>query len=75
MARKPRTPVRRALRDDSPLLVAVVDGFGAVEKKHHACFEAGIRPLFADSLDLDKALKPAGIASPAGTICLDTAPA
>jgi hypothetical protein len=58
MASKPRTPVRRALRDDSPLLVAVVDGFGAVAKKDHDCFEESIRSRFTDSLDLDKALKP-----------------
>lgn len=57
MARKARTPVRRALRDDSPLVAAVVDGFSAVEKKHHDCFEEGIRSCFADGLDLDKALK------------------
>jgi hypothetical protein len=58
MASKARTPVRRALRDGSPLLVAVVDGFGAVKKTDHDCFEQAIRSYFADSLDLDKALKP-----------------
>jgi hypothetical protein len=49
------TPVRRALREDSPLQPRVVDGLGAVESTHRDCFDNGIRDQFADSLDADKA--------------------
>jgi hypothetical protein len=53
-----KTPVRRALRDDSSLLDSVQDGLGAVESAHRDYFAPSIRTAFADSLDLDKALKP-----------------
>jgi hypothetical protein len=49
--------VRRALREDSVLLESVRDGLGAVEAAHRKCFDNAIRSTFADSLDLDKAVK------------------
>ena len=39
-------------------MAAIGDGPGAVEKSHRECFDPAIRTAFADSLDLDKALKP-----------------
>lgn len=53
----PKTPVRRALRDDSSLADAVRNGMEAVENKHRQYFDPAIRSDFADSLDLDEALK------------------
>ena len=53
-----KTPVRVALVVDSPLQASVVDGLGAVKAAHRDYFEVAIRPAFADSLDLDDALKP-----------------
>lgn len=50
------TPVRRALRTDSPLLASVSKGMGAIEGKHRACFEDAVAAAVADSLDLDAAL-------------------
>jgi len=51
------TPVRRALRADSPLLEAVADGLGAVKNVHRGYFNDAVRNAFVDSLDLDAALK------------------
>lgn len=53
----PKTPVRRALRHDSALLPSVADGLGAVKNAHRDFFDNAIRSTFADSLDLDEALK------------------
>lgn len=52
-----KTPVRFALVVDSSLRPLVVDGLNAVKASHRDYFEAAIRPAFADSLDLDEALK------------------
>ena len=52
-----KTPVRVALLLDSSLRPLVVDGLGAISPAHRDYFEAAIRPAFADSLDLDEALK------------------
>lgn len=54
---KPTTPVRRALREGSALLSAVADGLGAVKAAHRAFFDDGVRRDFADSLDLDEAMR------------------
>jgi hypothetical protein len=53
----PKTPVRRALREGSALLSSVADGLGAVKKAHHGYFDEGVRRDFADSLDLDQAMR------------------
>lgn len=53
----PKTPVRRALRKDSALLPLVADGLGAVKKAHHDYFDTAIRRDFADSLELDEAMR------------------
>lgn len=53
-----KTPVRNALRKESPLLPLVADGLGALKNAHRDYFDAAIRQLFADSLDLDKAMQP-----------------
>lgn len=52
-----KTPVRRALREGSALLPSVVDGLGAVKRAHHDYVDAGVRTDFADSLELDEAMK------------------
>jgi hypothetical protein len=52
-----KTPLRRALRDDSALLPSVADGLGAVKASHRDHFDAAIRATFADSLDLDAAIE------------------
>lgn len=51
------TPVRRALRDGSDLRKRVSDGLGAVAKPHRDYLDPSIRERFADSLDLDAALR------------------
>lgn len=57
--RSSSTPLRRALRDESVLQAAVADGLGAVARAHKPYFLAAVRPDFADSIDLDSALKSA----------------
>jgi hypothetical protein len=52
-----RTPVRAALRPDSSLRENVKDGLGAVIIAHHNYFDVDVRSSFADSLDIDGALK------------------
>ena len=54
---EPKTPVRRALVKDSTLLPSVADGIGAVEAAHRIYFDIAIRTTFADSLELDEAVK------------------
>jgi hypothetical protein len=54
-----KTPVRRALLADSSLLPLVADGLGAVQATHRRDhFDAAILSAFADSLELDEAVKP-----------------
>lgn len=52
-----KTPVRRALREGSALLPLVADGLGAVKKAHHDYFDTAVRRDFADSLELDEAMR------------------
>lgn len=52
-----KTPVRNALRKDSALLPMVADGLGAVSGAHRDYFEHAIRSAFADSLELDTAVR------------------
>jgi hypothetical protein len=52
-----KTPLRRMLRERSPLQASVRDGMDAVEKSHRDYFDPSIRPTFADSLELDEALR------------------
>lgn len=53
----PETPVRRALREDSALQRSVVDGFGAVKRADGDRFDKEIHADFADSLELDEAMR------------------
>ncbi len=53
-----KTPIRRALLDESELLPRVADGLAALKKIDRECFEREIRNTFADSLDLDEAMRP-----------------
>lgn len=53
-----KTPVRLALVKDSTLLPSVREGLAAIEIAHHNHFDGAIRPAFADSLNLDDAVKP-----------------
>jgi hypothetical protein len=55
--RTSRTPIRAALRLDSSLQSNVKDGLGAVIATHHVCIHETIRSAFADSVDIDDALK------------------
>lgn len=52
-----KTPLRRALLKDSSLLPLVADGLSAVKAAHKDYLDNAIRPSFADSLDLDEAVK------------------
>jgi hypothetical protein len=52
-----KTPVRAALREDSTLLPSVVNGLGALNNAHRDYFDHSIRNAFADSLDLDAAVR------------------
>lgn len=54
---KASTPVRNALNPKSSLLSHVRDGLGAVEKGHHGYIDESLRPTFADSLNLDEAMR------------------
>ncbi len=53
-----KTALKRALRDDSSLHPAICDGLNAVKAVHRNYFDETIRPAFADSLDLDEAMRP-----------------
>ena len=53
----PKTPVRRVLREGSALLASVVDGLGVVKRAHHDYFDEAVRRDFADSLELDEAIR------------------
>lgn len=59
MTKAPRkTPVRRALLADSSLLPLVIDGVGAVQAAHRRDhFDTAILSAFADSLELDEAVR------------------
>jgi len=52
-----KTPLRVALKKESPLLPLVVDGMGAVLNSHRDYFDSSIRSSFADSLELDEAVR------------------
>lgn len=52
-----KTPVRNALHENSALLPLVADGLGALKNAHRDYLDSGIRQAFADSLDLDEAVK------------------
>jgi hypothetical protein len=49
--------VRAALRSDSVLQTGVKDGLGGVLNAHRSYFDEAVRSSFADSLDIDEALK------------------
>jgi hypothetical protein len=51
------TPIRAHLREESSLQPLVEDGLGAVESSHRGYLAAEIRPLFADSLNLDEGVR------------------
>lgn len=53
-----KTPVRAALDDDSPLCAKVRDGIGAVQNSHRKYISEELRNEFADSIDVDEALRP-----------------
>lgn len=52
-----KTPLRASFRADSDLLPAVRDGLGAVQSADRDCLDVAIRTAFADSLELDEALR------------------
>ena len=52
-----KTPVRKALVENSALLPLVCDGMDAVETAHRNYFDTAIRSAFADSLELDEAVR------------------
>ncbi len=52
------TPVRGALRPESRLLPLVQDGLDGLESSHKAFIATDIRAQFADSLNLDEAMRP-----------------
>lgn len=52
------TVLRRALREDSSLQSAVCDGLGAIQTAHRDYFDEHIRETFADSIDVDEAMRP-----------------
>lgn len=54
---KATTPVRAALRPGSPLQTRVQDALGAVASAHRRHIDAAIRADFADSLELDEAMR------------------
>ena len=51
------SPIRSILKETSPLAGKIVAGIGAVESSHHEHLDASVRSTFADSLDLDEALR------------------
>ncbi|MCK5795597.1 MAG: hypothetical protein KAI47_00325 [Deltaproteobacteria bacterium] len=54
---KRETPLRSALRPGSSLRDDVRDGIRALARAHHDYLGEGVRADFADSLDLDEALR------------------
>ncbi|MBK6727366.1 MAG: hypothetical protein IPG63_08930 [Xanthomonadales bacterium] len=52
------TPIRGALKNDSTLQGSVQDGLAAVENPHKKYFSTEIRADFADSLEIDRNLRP-----------------
>lgn len=51
------TPIRRALTEESTLQPLVKDGLGAVQRAHKDYLAEAVRTAFADSIDIDEALK------------------
>jgi hypothetical protein len=52
-----KTPIRGALREGSALLDLVADGLGAIRNAHRDHFDNDVRSAFADSLELDEAVR------------------
>jgi hypothetical protein len=52
-----QTPVRAALKADSELQPLVQDGLGALEATHKSYIDDSVRTDFADSIDIDAALR------------------
>ena len=55
--RRSDTPIRAALVQNSALHPQVCDGMGAIKKRDRNHFADAVRTAFADSLELDKAVK------------------
>jgi len=55
--RRKKTPVRHALKDDSPLQTNVQDGIRAMQSADRVYLAENIRGHFGDNLDLDAALQ------------------
>lgn len=55
--RASKTPLRHALHERSPLHASISDGMEAVSRAHRIYFDEPIRSTFADSLELDEALR------------------
>jgi len=51
------TPIRDALKGDSSLQPRVCDGLGAVKERDRSSVADDVKRLFADSIDLDRALE------------------
>ena len=51
------TPLRHVLHERSSLHASIEDGMDAVSKSHRTYFDESIRSTFADSLELDEALR------------------
>lgn len=58
MKQNPSTPIRSALAEASSLREAVQDGLAAMKRKDRGYIDEDIRSAFADSLDLDEAMRP-----------------
>jgi hypothetical protein len=55
----PQTPIRSALKVDSPLHAAVLNGLAAMKPNHiSAHVDLAVRSAFADSLDIDEIFRP-----------------
>jgi hypothetical protein len=55
--RASKTPLRQVLHERSLLHASVKDGMEAVSKPHRLYFDEAIRSAFADSLELDEAVR------------------
>ncbi len=52
-----KTPLRQAMIDTSSLQSSISDGLGAIQSTHKDYFDESIKTVFADSLELDEAVK------------------
>lgn len=57
MSKRAETPLRRLLREGSQLQGSVKKGMDAVRRLDRERFDAAIRSAFADSLELDEAVR------------------